>query len=275
MGDKIRVLIVEDRQITARHIQQVVQQFGFDAAGPYASGEEALKNFEKDKPDMALLDVELAGSMDGVDVAAKIREISGISPNFPILFLTDHLSDELEERVLKVRPSNYLSKPFDDRKLVLALNIAIHNASAEKVPEKAVPPAQNKSHEVPGVVNDSIFVSGRERVHYKIPLDDIIWIESEGSYINLVTEKKKHVLTTTNLGILEQVLPQNRFARVHRSFIVNLLRVESFSSNGIQLRGASEAKNLQDLKKVMRGLSGKVPIAPQYRSSFEKRFRLI
>lgn len=122
------ILIVEDELIVARDIRERLLAMGYAVAGQAATGEDALAIAGREKPELVLMDIRIQGSMDGITAARKVREHFGI----PVVFLTAYSEDVTLERAASVCPYGYILKPFDDRDLRSAIEIAVfrHDADA-------------------------------------------------------------------------------------------------------------------------------------------------
>ncbi len=121
---KKRILIVEDEIVTAMDEQQCLESLGYEVIGIVASGEEAIKHSETEKPDLVLMDITLKGEMDGVEAAWKIRDDFGI----PVIFVTAHGDKKVYESALQGHLTGYIIKPFDAK--ILADNIEAALAGA-------------------------------------------------------------------------------------------------------------------------------------------------
>jgi CheY-like chemotaxis protein len=84
-----KILIVEDEAVIARDIQATLRELGYLVPPPVASGEEALQAVAIGSPDLVLMDIRIQGDVDGIETAARIRELHGT----PVVYLTSH-SDE-------------------------------------------------------------------------------------------------------------------------------------------------------------------------------------
>ena len=123
-----RILIVEDEQIVAQDIEQTLVDLGYRIAGVTASGEEALDLAGREETDLALMDIMLAGPMDGVRAAKVLKSRFDI----PVIYLTAYTNQETFERAKGTDPYGYLVKPFDERSLYFAIEIALNRRVAEK-----------------------------------------------------------------------------------------------------------------------------------------------
>ena len=119
---KATILIVEDDGILAFHLQEMLSSLGYGIAGPLASGEEALDFVTANEVDLVLMDIELAGAMNGISAAETISNRT----NIPIVFLTGFSQDPLLEEAKIAAPYGYLIKPVPERELAAAIEIALH-----------------------------------------------------------------------------------------------------------------------------------------------------
>lgn len=123
-----RVLIVEDEAIVAMDIADRLAAMGYELAGRAASGSLALELAGSVKPDLVLMDIRLQGSMDGVAAAEEIRRHLRV----PVIFLTAYSEEATLSRAKRAEPFGYLLKPFDDRELRSAIEIAIYKHRSEE-----------------------------------------------------------------------------------------------------------------------------------------------
>ena len=109
MKENFKVLIVEDEALTARSLQMDLEDYGVDALPPVAKGEEAVEAAFVNSPDLILMDVRLAGMMDGIEAAQQIiaRQYT------PIVFMTGFATDPIKSRAQKVKFLEFLEKPVD------------------------------------------------------------------------------------------------------------------------------------------------------------------
>ena len=129
-----RILIVEDEEIVATDIAESVQDLGYSVCGIVASGEEAIAETSQKRPDLILMDITLAGEMDGISAAVEIGKSFGV----PVVYLTAHSDEATLERAKVTEPYGYVLKPFEDIELRIALEIALF-----KFRDKASEPAES------------------------------------------------------------------------------------------------------------------------------------
>jgi len=122
-----KLLIVEDEPVVALDLQQEVEQLGCEVVGLAESADEALVAAELCRPDLALMDVRIVGSMDGVQTARLLRTAYQV----PVIFLTSYSDETTISRAAKEMPYGYLTKPFKSRELKASLQVALHKAKAD------------------------------------------------------------------------------------------------------------------------------------------------
>ena len=94
------ILVVEDNSIIAAHLQRVLQGFGYNVPRTVTTGEAAVQAANEIKPDLALVDIQLAGKMDGIE-ASRIMQSN---QDMPIVFLTAYAEDEQLEQAKLTQP---------------------------------------------------------------------------------------------------------------------------------------------------------------------------
>ena len=145
---KGNILIVEDEPIVALDLQQEVEQLGLNVVGLAESADEALMAIERQCPDLALMDIHIVGSMDGIQAARLLRigrqvqvgeqDVVRTEPGdlpeaygIPVIFLTSFSDTPTIRRAARELPYGYLNKPFQRRELKAALEVGLHRGNAE------------------------------------------------------------------------------------------------------------------------------------------------
>lgn len=124
-----RILIVEDETIVARDIQMQLLELGYEVVGLATRGEEAIAMTAQAKPDLVLMDIQLAGTMDGIAAADAIR--ANTQQRVPVVFLTAYDADDVLARAKVTEPFGYILKPFSSRVLHSVLEMALYKIQAE------------------------------------------------------------------------------------------------------------------------------------------------
>ena len=122
--EKIRVLVVEDESLVARDIENMVTSQGYEVCGVASTSEEALALAVETRPEIILMDVIIRGSLDGIAVAEKIWE----SYRIPIIYVTAYADEHTLKRAKITEPFGYILKPFDERELKIAIEMAYYKS---------------------------------------------------------------------------------------------------------------------------------------------------
>lgn len=122
LNEKAKILIAEDETIIAIDIKMTLQKIGYTVSEIANSGEKVIEFLSQDKPDLILMDISLAGQLDGIETA----EIISKKYDLPIVYLTALTNNETLERARLTEPFGYLLKPFDERNLRSTIEMALY-----------------------------------------------------------------------------------------------------------------------------------------------------
>ena len=122
------IVIVEDEYIVALDIRNFLERSGYKVAGVFASGEELLERLDDLAPELILMDIKIRGSLDGVETARIVHE----RRRTPVVLLTAYADDETVARAKITQPFGYILKPFEERELRTAIEIALYRATMEE-----------------------------------------------------------------------------------------------------------------------------------------------
>lgn len=122
------VLLVEDEGIVARDISNRLERMGYAVAGVASSGPEALEKTADTIPDVVLMDIKLQGEMDGIEASQSLRQRYDV----PIIFLTAYADDQTLDRAKATAPFGYLLKPYQERELRSAIEVALYRHRLEQ-----------------------------------------------------------------------------------------------------------------------------------------------
>lgn len=217
--DKIKILVVEDELIIADNICDALEELGYEALEPAINYTEALVRIEEEKPDIAILDIQLSGKKTGIDIAKKIRE----SYNFPFIFLTSNSDAYTLNQAKEVMPPAYLVKPFSKEELYTSIEIALFNFSNKigKIDKDNL------------IIKDSIFIK-EKGAYIKVNFDDILYLKSAHVYIEIILKKQHKIVVRTSLNDILEKLNKN-FVRIHRGYIVNTQYLMQISQNSVKI----------------------------------------
>jgi len=122
------ILIVEDEAIVAADIAGQLGRLGYAISGQAARGEDAVMLARNLRPDLVLMDIQLAGAMDGIEAAEVIHRECGV----PVIYLTAHSDTATLERTKLTEPFGYILKPFEERELRTHIETALYRHQAER-----------------------------------------------------------------------------------------------------------------------------------------------
>jgi len=126
-----RVLIVEDEGILAIELKDKLEKLGYIVPATASTGAEAIELSANYRPDLILMDIVLKGDMDGIEAADKIHSILKV----PIIYLTAYADDGTVKRAKVTEPFGYLVKPYNEKELQIALEMALYRHTMEKLRE--------------------------------------------------------------------------------------------------------------------------------------------
>lgn len=249
MKNKVKILVVEDEFIIAEEISEILKINGYEVVGTVPNCMEALELVKSNKPDIILLDIHIEGPLDGIETALEIRNNNNNNNNIAIIYLTAFSDDKFVKRAKETNPAAYIVKPFDERNLLIAIELAFSNLHIkntwEDVPDK----------NLPHVLHDRIYIKENHR-HIKLLIDDIKYIEAVGSYCEIITTGNTYSFSFT-LKHLSSKFSHNLLCRVHRSFVINIDKIDSVQGNQVFIG----EKN--------------IPIGNLYKEEISKRLNLI
>lgn len=223
MNTPIKLLIVEDDMIIGAKVSMQLTLLGYEVTGIIPRGEEAILHVQENQPDIVLLDINLKGTLDGIETAQAMQKIADI----PIIYVTANTDEATFNRAKETRPYAFIAKPIKNLDLQRAIELTINRIAENKTPVAA----EESSSEMPFILSDRIFVKHKEKM-VKIYIEEILYIEAERNYCRIFTKNKEYLLSTT-LKIMEEKLPAQNFIRVHRSYMVNLLQVDEVAENHV------------------------------------------
>lgn len=239
----VTILLVEDEAILSMDLTYRLEQMGYPVIDAVDNGPDALRVCEQKTVDLVLLDIHIRGEWDGVETARRIRAIS----QMPLIFLTALTDGPTIDRARQVGPSAYITKPFNDLNLRIAIDLAIYNitrsttvASPIEPTPDSLPTEEPSRGEIIMLAKDHVFVKQNYRF-VKFPIADIRYLQSEGNYTDIVTASHKYTLRLVLNRVLEKLhgneTARTDIVRVHRSYAVNLRQVTTFSEQEVQVGG--------------------------------------
>lgn len=232
----LKIGIVEDEIIIADNILTMLQNIGYDTTEPANTYNTAIAMIEAEKPDLVLLDIQIIGSKDGIDIAHQLRN----KYHIPHIFLTANSDINTVNRAKETKPLAFLVKPFTKEDLYTTIEIALHNH------------IENEEVSIQNSKNDVLYVKDGAYFH-KIQVADILYFESNHVNVIIHTASKKITTRNTLQKIVEDLDPKS-FVKVHRSFVININHIQSFNSESIIINESSiplSKNSKEDLAKAL------------------------
>lgn len=225
----INCIAVDDEPLALGLVCKFIGQTPFlKLVGRYATAVEALKSIHAKHIDVIFLDIQMS-DLNGIELA----RVLGKGPDSPlIIFTTAYNQFALEGYKLDV--VDYLLKPFNYEEFLRAATKAFNRIAsrAKPVPESVTPEAAGQ----PDKADEEFLFLKVEYQLVRIALDDILYIEGVKDYIKVYRKASdKPLMSLNSLKALEKRLPQKRFMRVHRSYIVALGQITSMTRNSVQI----------------------------------------
>jgi len=207
---KLNIYIVEDEPLIAATIETALEKQGFQVIGDAETFDEAILEIKQLKPDLVLLDIQLEGEKDGVDLALQLDQ-----RNIPYLFLTSQTDPDTISRVKQTQPLGFIVKPFTESGLRSQIELAWHNFA---------------------LTRDDFLIFKSEGQTYKVNQKDIRYLKAFDNYCYVVTPNHQYLVPKTLKHTSENLNPTH-FAKPHRSYVVNLRKVTSVGLDHIILDG--------------------------------------
>ena len=230
----ISCLIVDDDDVFVRHLSKQLEKLSFlKIEGHCKNYGETLMALKTKAIDVILLDVNLE-SIDGLNGFDLLRQY----PNLPPVIIISNTPDYAVESYNIGKAKDFLVKPIDTRRLLLAMNRAL-----------------DTDLESGQLIDSKSFFLKMGRKFQRFIIDDIDYFEGYGIYAKVITKDASHVINDT-LTNLEKVLDRKKFIRVHKSYIINLNKLSGFDHNKLYLRNST------------------VPIGSSYKSKLDSLLKL-
>ena len=191
--DKINILLIEDTKSEEEALSSVLLENDYNIVGVATNYTEALTLFYQHKVDLVIIDVFLNGQPEGITFAETIT----ITPNVakPFVFLTSSKDRQIFERAKLTKPFSFLLKPFNELEILYAIEMAI-----EKFYDQTNVFLSEEQDTVIG--NSHLFIKKKNALK-KVALQDIIYIEVEERYCNIITSNENYLVALSLTKITE------------------------------------------------------------------------
>ena len=228
----LKSVIVEDLQVAADYLARCCEKSGqIDVQAHFPNVPEALLYLNANSVDLLFLDVEMPGAT-GFDLLDQLAY-------FPKVILTTSKS-EYAYNAFEYNVTDFLKKPFTYQRFLESLQ-KLTSATTE--------------NNITSTATDHIFIKSDGKL-VRLNNDDILYIESMGDYVKFVTADKKYV-THNTIKNLEEKVNRSTFIKVHRSYIINITKIDDIRENDLFIKG------------------NEIPISKSHRADIMKRLNII
>lgn len=220
---KIRCIVVDDEALARKYLKDYISKIPFlEFVGDFNSPLKAYELLEKGKVDLMFLDIQMP-EITGLDFLRSLDRK-------PFVILTTAYKEyALEGYELDI--SDYLLKPFSFNRFLKAVN-KVNTAMLAKDKQDVPSSDYNQTD-----FHEDYIIIRADRKYYKINYDDLIFIEGQKAYVTFHSEGKKNVTALASLKELEEKLPENKFIRIHKSYIVSIKKIDALEGNMIEIAG--------------------------------------
>lgn len=209
----ISCIAIDDEPMALLVIEQFCRRRGGLELTAFSEPRVGLEEIRRRKPDLVFLDIQM-NSLNGLEIADTLpRECC-------FIFTTAYAEYALEG--FNLDAVDFLHKPFSYERFEVAVEKALRRIGARRSQPL------------------ECLVVKQEYSNVSIPLGDILYIEALGNYVKIVRSSGGHVLTRTNLKNITDSLPDDTFLRIHRSYVIAVSAVVSFTRTKVVLRGHDE-----------------------------------
>lgn len=205
---KIKVLIADDDVFISEQLNSILEDLDYEVTAIAFNAESAIAALKTERPDIAILDINMHGRNQGFEIAQYINS----HLNIPFIFLTSFADASTVKEASKLIPDGYLLKPFNEASIYSTLNIVIDRH----------------------LKNNSYFTIKIGHELHKVKTNDLLYIESSDKYIEIHTSTKKYLKRDS----IDTFIKKNKIegvCRVHRSYAVKIDNIDSVKGTLIHI----------------------------------------
>jgi two-component system LytT family response regulator len=239
MKEKLTCFIIDDEPLAQEILEAYIAKVSFlELKAVFISPLEAARSLEKEKPDLLFLDINMP-DLDGLSF------IPMLNPKPMIILTTAYDQHALKAFELEVK--DYLLKPFSFERFYKSVLRLYQEQTVRLQPEMKEIISEQKNDQA------YIFLKVGHRIQ-KVDTRNILFVEGMKDYLRIHTTEEK-IMTLLNFAQLEDMLPSHNFARVHRSFLVAIDKIDHIEKNRIRIDGQL------------------IPISESYAETFHKKLK--
>lgn len=220
--ESLKILVVEDEPMISETLVEMLELLNHEVLSVAESGEEAVMQLMESEPDLLLLDIQLRGKMDGIELARLIKD----KYNIPFVFTTAYADEETINRAKAEGPFGYIVKPYGVKDIMAAIEVAMSNY-------RLFDEIQGREPIAPMSHNDHLYIKVEQRL-VKIQESDIRYAEAKGDYVLIKTKEESFIIYSTFKKVVDRLMKPN-FLQVHRSYLINLNHIDDIEETTISM----------------------------------------
>lgn len=230
---KIKILVVEDDSLFALDLKILIKELEHELIGIIDNSDEVEEIVERNQPDLILMDIKINGSLNGIELAKKIQKQKDVG----VIFMTSFDDPKFYDQAKETEYFGYLVKPFNKLTLQSTIELAMMRLSDSESNSNPITPETDWDENM--ILEDSVFIKRNNKLE-RVVINNIEFIQSEGNYCVISTEKKKYALKMSLIKV-RKMLDTHPFARVNKRHIINMSLISSIdlSTNQININEVS------------------------------------
>ncbi len=216
---KLKCIAIDDEPLALEIITDYIAKVPFlELVKTFDNAVESIDFIRDNEPDLMFLDIQME-SLTGIQL------VQALSKRPQVIFTTAH--DKYAVEGFNLSAADYLLKPISFERFVKAVD-KVYNLLRPNIETRAYSEVT-----IANPLENYFFVKTENRLQ-KVFFNDILYIEGQGDYLRIITTKAK-IMTLQNFKTIDSILPPKSFARVHKSYMVSLNKIDSVSRNRIKI----------------------------------------
>ena len=229
MDKKIQILIVDNEITLSSQISSQLNQIKYQLIGTVPNLKEALHFLRKQAVDIILIELKTPLENNWLKLGLEIKN----SFNLPFIIMASESNQSSINKAIKLNPTAILLKPLIKQQIEIAIDIAVENFHKPIFKIEKLNKSLGKKTNMMSLKN-CLFLK-RNNLLERVDFDDILWLKAESNYTIIHTLKGEFIYATV-LKIFEEKLPTDQFMRVHRSYIINLEKIDGFEGKMVIIK---------------------------------------
>ncbi len=217
MENSLNIMIVEDEELLASMMEIEVDKLGHHLVAVVTNSAKALEVLNTHTVDIILMDINISGPYDGVELTEMIR--SKQHQHVEIIYVTSNHDEMSFRRASRTSPAAFITKPFTEVQLQRSIGLVANKLVEEYPIEKDLGPDLSEE--------GTLFIKKKNLIK-KIAISDIYYLESDGRYCRVYTASEMILANTTLKDMMDRI-PKDLFLQCHRRYVINISKVKSIN----------------------------------------------